>query len=283
MGTKNNPGRYDCYANAHPDEPLFILLGRDRIGGSLVRLWAAVKETFREEQKKVAEARSCADAMDTWCEQKKGLRYEVLEWLPLDILSSEWKRRGLPMPTTPGPVPVQRDGDGFWFHPGWPARATPDETSEEPTARALGLELAWVAMEHQDPDGWDRRSEQGDADCSSWNPAPPDSDPAWFLTAIFDTEDGPVAHWCRPLPDTSKLWAVHVAGSNDLHAAPGKAEAKAAADRFNTWFANRPDQHPLDPELHASVTEWPYGPREHALSLQDWAAFAGQHREAAAA
>ena len=26
MGTKNNPGKFDCYANAKPDEPLFVLL-----------------------------------------------------------------------------------------------------------------------------------------------------------------------------------------------------------------------------------------------------------------
>ena len=28
MGTKNNPGRFDCYGNAEPDEPIFVLLGR---------------------------------------------------------------------------------------------------------------------------------------------------------------------------------------------------------------------------------------------------------------
>lgn len=29
MGTKNNPGKYDCYAKAEPDEPLFTLRGKD--------------------------------------------------------------------------------------------------------------------------------------------------------------------------------------------------------------------------------------------------------------
>jgi hypothetical protein len=28
MGTKNVPGKFDCYANALPDEPTFVLLGR---------------------------------------------------------------------------------------------------------------------------------------------------------------------------------------------------------------------------------------------------------------
>lgn len=40
MGTKNNPGKFDCYAKADPDEPMFILLGRDPLAPSLVLMWA---------------------------------------------------------------------------------------------------------------------------------------------------------------------------------------------------------------------------------------------------
>lgn len=29
MGTKNNPGKYDCYAKLEPDEPHFVLRGKD--------------------------------------------------------------------------------------------------------------------------------------------------------------------------------------------------------------------------------------------------------------
>jgi|SRR5882672_7618846 len=43
MGTKNNPGRFDCHASAEPDEPLFTLLGRDRLAGHLVSIWSKVK------------------------------------------------------------------------------------------------------------------------------------------------------------------------------------------------------------------------------------------------
>lgn len=42
MGTKNNPGAYDCYANAEPDEAMFVLLGRDKHAGLLVTLWALI-------------------------------------------------------------------------------------------------------------------------------------------------------------------------------------------------------------------------------------------------
>jgi hypothetical protein len=43
MGTKNNPGKFDCYANAEPDEPMFVLLGRDRLAAHLVSIWSKVR------------------------------------------------------------------------------------------------------------------------------------------------------------------------------------------------------------------------------------------------
>lgn len=63
MSTKNNPGAYDCYANADPDEEMFVLLARDRMGPSLVELWAAVREGNGEDPAKVAEARGVAERM----------------------------------------------------------------------------------------------------------------------------------------------------------------------------------------------------------------------------
>lgn len=40
MGSKNQPGVFDCWNNAEPEEPMFILLGRDRGAPQLVRQWA---------------------------------------------------------------------------------------------------------------------------------------------------------------------------------------------------------------------------------------------------
>ena len=73
MGTKNNPGEYDCYANADPDEPMFVLLGRDRHAAGLVRLWAILRAKDGEEEAKVAEALECAAAMDKWRLDRGGL------------------------------------------------------------------------------------------------------------------------------------------------------------------------------------------------------------------
>jgi hypothetical protein len=43
MGTKNNPGEFDCYRNAEPDEPMFVLLARDALAPFLVSIWAKVR------------------------------------------------------------------------------------------------------------------------------------------------------------------------------------------------------------------------------------------------
>jgi hypothetical protein len=73
MGTKTNPGQFDCYAKAHPDEPVFTLLGRDPSAAQLVHEWAALRERDiamglkpQEDMEKVAEARACAKAMSEY-------------------------------------------------------------------------------------------------------------------------------------------------------------------------------------------------------------------------
>jgi len=66
MGTKNAPAKYDCYANADPDEPMFILLGRDRNAPSTVEAWANARELAGDDPAMIQEARDCASAMREW-------------------------------------------------------------------------------------------------------------------------------------------------------------------------------------------------------------------------
>lgn len=73
MSTKNNPGEFDCYANAADDEPMFILLGRDKDAPMSVRIWAMLREMQIEagskpesDMKQVHEARQCAYQMDRY-------------------------------------------------------------------------------------------------------------------------------------------------------------------------------------------------------------------------
>jgi hypothetical protein len=95
MGTKNNPGSYDCYENAHADEPMFVLLGRDPTGGALVRLWAEARESLKPGDPKVLEAVQCATAMDAWCrEVGRTPTGKLLELLAFADLADELRRRG---------------------------------------------------------------------------------------------------------------------------------------------------------------------------------------------
>lgn len=72
MATKNQPGTYDCYANAAPDEPMFVLLGRDRAAPIAVMVWAAARAALRDRgagdisDAQLAEAQACVAAMDAW-------------------------------------------------------------------------------------------------------------------------------------------------------------------------------------------------------------------------
>lgn len=66
MGTKNNPGKFDCYQRAAPDEPMFVLLARDPLAPIVVRLWADLRAHLSGNPSKVLEARECAETMDVW-------------------------------------------------------------------------------------------------------------------------------------------------------------------------------------------------------------------------
>lgn len=66
MGTKNNPGKFDCYAKAEPDEPLFVLLARDPAAPVLIYLWTIIRELRGETEEKRAEAHQLIDQMFDW-------------------------------------------------------------------------------------------------------------------------------------------------------------------------------------------------------------------------
>lgn len=97
MGTKNNPGKFDCYANADPDEPMFVLLGRDPAAPLLINLWADIRARMGEDQEKIDEADDCEDACLVWLEMKdKELEYrrvlQVFETIIVEMRSDEIKR-----------------------------------------------------------------------------------------------------------------------------------------------------------------------------------------------
>lgn len=73
MGSKNEPGQFDCYANALPDEPMFVLLARDPSAPDRVDEWATERQRQIEkgyrpksDQALVDEAIQCAANMRRW-------------------------------------------------------------------------------------------------------------------------------------------------------------------------------------------------------------------------
>lgn len=74
MGTKNKPGVFDCYAEAKPDEPMFVLLARDPSAALLVRIWCQLRRARKgltEADSKETEAEHCAVDMERWREDHK--------------------------------------------------------------------------------------------------------------------------------------------------------------------------------------------------------------------
>lgn len=73
MGTKNKPGRFDCYSNAEPDEPMFILLARDACAPAAVEKWIEYREALitlgikpEADRTMLDEARQCVANMRAW-------------------------------------------------------------------------------------------------------------------------------------------------------------------------------------------------------------------------
>lgn len=68
----------------------------------------------------------------------------------------------------------------------------------------------------------------------------------------------------------STLWAVHISGPDDIHAAPSHEEATARAAQINEWYSARENKSENDPLLEAAVTPWPYDAATHAADLLKW-------------
>lgn len=79
MGTKENPGKFDCYKNALPDEPMFVLLARDPDFNRLVCEWANKRESDircgerpQSDYAIVNEAYNCASEGEKWRQENNG-------------------------------------------------------------------------------------------------------------------------------------------------------------------------------------------------------------------
>ena len=76
MATKANPGEFDCYKAAAPDEPLFILRASDALAPLVVRDWVghyleSHPTLTPRMQRKADEALKCASDMELYRLNKK--------------------------------------------------------------------------------------------------------------------------------------------------------------------------------------------------------------------
>lgn len=71
-----------------------------------------------------------------------------------------------------------------------------------------------------------------------------------------------------------KLYAIHIPGPDEYHAAPSDEAAKHMAEKHNAamqeWLLGRDDKHGLAPMTVAQVAEWPFGPDSHAEEVKEF-------------
>ncbi len=236
MATKNNPGAFDCYANAHPDEPMFVLLARDKHAPCLIWLWATLRELDHEDPVKVAEARACVDAMLEWQanngRDSVGLGQAGLAAMFELIRSANWGlKEAKNVPTgddvarlflsqadvklaeppaealdrlfDPARMPAREDG--WAHHPDIDNMLAEGADGEdlpidEAKVKAAGFELTYRSMAADVLDSHPAHQEYWDdgRGCSLWEPVAPEGID-WQLVAIYDTDEGPYALFARPV------------------------------------------------------------------------------------
>lgn len=88
MGTKNNPGEFDCLANAKPDEPYFLLLARDPVAPILVRLWVTLRtgvDNGDADKAQREEALACRNAMMMYLEKNHPEKLDKVRMVENDL------------------------------------------------------------------------------------------------------------------------------------------------------------------------------------------------------
>lgn len=94
------------------------------------------------------------------------------------------------------PVPVERDSEGYWYHPDMPTFEEDQAAESKAWIAQQGLILTKVEMEYEVDTDTDPYFQDGDGSCAHWEPSKPDGDD-WFCLAISCTDDGPVCYWAR--------------------------------------------------------------------------------------
>jgi hypothetical protein len=95
------------------------------------------------------------------------------------------------------PLPVERDAQGFWSHPGIP-NLDEDYEAYRKWLDAQGLETTYALLESEPDDHpvYLAYLENEEPSFAAWEPQAPDGD-GWFTLSVHDTNDGPIWVWAR--------------------------------------------------------------------------------------
>jgi hypothetical protein len=121
MWSKTNPGPFDRYAAAEPDEPLFVLRGSDPVSTLLVSLWTGVRNVMGANRPDEAlDAIQCSLALEQWARSHGGDVNRALQGF-LRVLRNtqfaEFASYGMPC--------IKCDGSGVWIRQGVPVSNEP--------------------------------------------------------------------------------------------------------------------------------------------------------------
>jgi hypothetical protein len=81
MGSKLNPGVSDCYAEALPDEPMFVLLARDPSAPEILEQWAAARRhEVQLGRRSLADINRIAEAMNLAADMREWRKVNDGKW-----------------------------------------------------------------------------------------------------------------------------------------------------------------------------------------------------------
>ncbi|WP_265497606.1 hypothetical protein [Providencia rustigianii] len=105
------------------------------------------------------------------------------------------------------PELVERDEDGYWVHSQFPQTELGNEIDDWVSKNQLELKLVFMEsdIDEDDHPAYDRYFHAGDPDFHDWEPSEPIGQ-GWFIGGIYETEDGPVCVWLRPISEKLKKW-----------------------------------------------------------------------------
>jgi hypothetical protein len=172
------------------------------------------------------------------------------------------------------PLPVERDANGYWSHPGIPDGDNNPESHAAFSAWLIQQGLTYQISSLEDEDDthpvYHSYFEEENANIINWLPTAPTGD-GWFTLSIHNTEDGPVWIWVRradPKPEyaqvtDSKNWSP-------IHTMPISDDLVWLAKR-DSIEGPRPGQHDdVNYFTHWALCEAPsfHAPVNHSRAIE---------------